>query len=53
MKMTSIHKVNIGYSYDHQIAGEIMNYNYGTHEFIISFQIPALFHNRHTNFWIF
>jgi|TARA_B110000238_G_scaffold6740_1_gene6888 type IX secretion system PorP/SprF family membrane protein len=46
-------KVNIGYSYDHQLIGEIMSYNYGTHEFIISFQIPALFHNRHTNFWIF
>ena len=46
-------QINIGYSYDYQLTGSIMNYNYGTHEFIISFQLPALHHNRHTNFWIF
>jgi len=46
-------KIHIGYSYDYQLTGSIMNYNYGTHEFVISFQLPALHHNRHTNFWIF
>ncbi len=46
-------RIHIGYAYDHQLTGEIMNYNYGTHEFVISFQLPAIQHNRHTNFWIF
>ena len=46
-------KMHIGYSYDYQLSSSIMNYNYGTHEIVLSFYIPAFQHNRHTNFWIF
>ena len=46
-------KMHIGYSYDYQLSSSIMSYNYGTHEIVLSFYIPAFQHNRHTNFWIF
>ena len=46
-------KMHIGYSYDYQLSSSIMNYNFGTHEIVLSFYIPAFQHNRHTNFWIF
>ena len=43
-------KMHIGYSYDYQLSSSIMNYNYGTHEIVLAFYIPAFQHNRHTNF---
>jgi len=46
-------KLNIGYSYDYQLSSSIMNHNFGTHEIVLSFYIPAFQHNRHTNFWLF
>ena len=46
-------KLHIGYSYDYQLSSSIMNHNFGTHEIVLSFYIPAFQHNRHTNFWLF
>ena len=34
-------KMHIGYSYDYQLSSSIMNYNFGTHEIVLSFYIPV------------
>jgi type IX secretion system PorP/SprF family membrane protein len=44
-------KLHITYTYDHTFAGEIMQYNYGTHEIGLSFRIETLASQRHIGFW--
>ena len=46
-----INNMHISYSYDHTFSGEIMQYNYGTHEFVIAFRIPTMATQRHIRFW--
>ena len=36
-----VNNIDISYSFDYTFAGEIMQYNYGNHEFGISFRIPT------------
>lgn len=43
--------MHIAYSYDQTLVGEIMHYNYGTHELSISFRIPTMASQRHIGFW--
>ena len=43
--------MHFSYSYDHTFTGEITQYNYGTHEFGISFRIETLATQRHVGFW--
>jgi type IX secretion system PorP/SprF family membrane protein len=43
--------LHLSYSYDHTLAGEIMQYNYGTHEIGITFKIKTLASQRHIGFW--
>ena len=43
--------MHIAYSYDQTLVGQIMQYNYGTHELSISFRIPTLASQRHIGFW--
>tara|TARA_Y100001934_G_C12322475_1_gene760787 strand:- start:992 stop:1915 length:924 start_codon:yes stop_codon:yes gene_type:complete len=43
--------LNIAYSYDHYIGGEITQYTIGTHELSISINIPSASSQRHISFW--
>ena len=43
--------MHLSYSYDHTFVGEIMNYNYGTHEIGITFRIETMSTQRHIGFW--
>lgn len=43
--------IYISYSYDHTFAGEIMNYNYGTHEIGLTYRISTMATQRHIGFW--
>jgi len=43
--------MHFSYSYDHTFAGDIMQYNYGTHEIGITFRIETLASQRHIGFW--
>ena len=36
-----VNNIDITYSFDYTFSGEIMHYNYGTHELGISFRIPS------------
>lgn len=43
--------IYISYSYDHTFAGEIMQYNYGTHELGIAFRFKTIATDQHIGFW--
>ena len=43
--------MHFSYSYDHTFSGDIMQYNYGTHEIGIAFRIETLASQRHIGFW--
>ena len=36
-----VNNIDISYSFDYTFSGEIMQYNYGTHELGISFRLPT------------
>ncbi len=44
-------RIHFSYTYDHSFSGDIMKYNYGTHEIGISFRIESLATQRHIGFW--
>lgn len=46
-----VNNMHISYSYDHTFSGEIMQYNYGTHELGITFRIEKMSQKRHIGFW--
>ena len=43
--------IHISYSYDHTFSGEIMQYNYGTHELGIAFRVKTMATDQHIGFW--
>jgi type IX secretion system PorP/SprF family membrane protein len=45
--------MNISYSYDHTLSGEIMEHTYGTHEIGITIKVQTLVTQRHIGFWAY
>tara|TARA_B100001142_G_C14328393_1_gene653123 strand:+ start:685 stop:1608 length:924 start_codon:yes stop_codon:yes gene_type:complete len=43
--------MHFSYSYDYTLLGDIMQYNYGTHELGIAFRIETMATQRHISFW--
>ena len=45
--------INISYSYDHTLVGEIQDYTLGSHELGITIKIKTLASQRHIGFWAY
>lgn len=43
--------IYLGYSYGQQLSGEIVRYNYGSHELSLTFKLPSYNQKERTSFW--